>query len=95
MENIRPTIIKLTVKASENILENKTLKDKLPFKLKSGSVLNTRLSIIATIENQVQFNKDGIWQDMVKGTVWDSFGQTIKTSDIRMKNADTITVCIY
>lgn len=94
MAMITPLILTLTTTtAEENILTNAKLIQVFPY-LEKGSSLTGKFTMLFNGTNQVEFNNEGVWHDLIGDSAWDSNGDNISVSSVKIKNPCTFTLIL-
>lgn len=91
---ITPLVLTITTTtAEEDILTNPKLIEIFPY-LEYGSSLSGKLTLFFEGENQVCFNNEKTWQNIISSSVWDSNGDVISISSLKIKIPCTFTLML-
>ena len=94
MAMITPLILTLTTTTTEeNILTNPKLVQVFPY-LAKGSKLTGKFTMVFNSANQIEFNNEGIYHDLVGDSCWTSLGDSISVSSVKIKTPCTYTLIL-
>ena len=87
-----PIVLKLTTStAKEDLFENQELIKVFPY-LSNGGSLSGKLTLFFNGDNKVMLNNDGLFQNIIEETVWDSGGDIININSIKIEKPATLTM---